>query len=784
MNFAAVVERLQTLRNPYPGLRHFDVSESHLFFGRDQQVGELVRRLGRHRFVAVLGVSGSGKSSLVSAGLLPALERGGVWEAGTRWRQVITRPAGAPFEALRTALEKAGLDPSRLRESSHGLIEVARQLPSDHSLLLVIDQFEELFRYKDLEPITPEARRVRDRQAADAAEFVQLLLAASRHYPPIYIVLTMRSDYLGDCAEFRDFPELLNDCQYLIPRMTRQERKEAIERPPGRVKMAPALVQRVLNDAGDEPDQLPVLQHALMRTWNQWRRSDPGETRPIGLTDYEAVGGFDGALNRHADELLAHGDEDIAKCLFKRLTARGRSNRERRDPTTLAELWAVCGAITPARKQQVTDVIDRFRQGDATFLRPLVGTIEPDTYVDITHESLIRQWKKLRDEWLPEEQLSAKALLELAERARNRKGGSGELLAGLDLVRVDAWDRARNKTAAWAEHYVDRKTLDDALEFVKASRAKERQRVLRRQVRWGAIIALVIAALGVLLYNTVRSQQRRQARAAQLAVEAEQQKAQEQQKFEEGQRRQADEALMVAQTVAAEAAHKAAAPSGLPAPPPPGVAQRPLIYIQVRSRAELGRAKTLAGLLVQNGFSVPDAQVVNTGPSANQVRYFRRADQPNALKIVDLLASPDRGVPNPQANYVAGFEDSDRVRPNQFELWLAPSNVLPSLVQQLNDSSDDVRRSAGALLARDHRGNQEAIGLVLDTLSAEKLGALSVQGRINALYFLSRTDAAAWTDDQKRRALEAVSRISAAGKAGQQTLDELKKLQDRVGSQN
>jgi hypothetical protein len=299
MSFAAVVERLQTLRNPYPGLRHFDVSESHLFFGRDEQVGELVRRLARHRFVAVLGVSGSGKSSLVSAGLLPALERGGVWEAGVRWHQVITRPAGAPFEALRADLEKAGFDASGLRESSHGLIDVSRQLPADHSLLLVIDQFEELFRYKDLDPITPEARRVRDRQAADAAEFVQLLIATSRHYPPIYIVLTMRSDYLGDCAEFRDFPELLNDCQYLIPRMTRQERKEAIERPLGRVKMAPALVQRVLNDAGDEPDQLPVMQHALMRTWNQWRRADPGESRPIGLADYEAVGGFEGALNRH-----------------------------------------------------------------------------------------------------------------------------------------------------------------------------------------------------------------------------------------------------------------------------------------------------------------------------------------------------------------------------------------------------------------------------------------------------------------------------------------------------
>ena len=85
----------------------------------------------------------------------------------------------------------------------------------------------------------------------------------------------MRSDYLGDCAEFRDLPETLNDCQYLVPRLTREQRKEAIEAPLGRVEIAPNLVQRLLNDAGDEPDQLPILQHALMRTWNHWRRRIP-----------------------------------------------------------------------------------------------------------------------------------------------------------------------------------------------------------------------------------------------------------------------------------------------------------------------------------------------------------------------------------------------------------------------------------------------------------------------------------------------------------------------------
>ena len=192
--------------------------------------------------------------------------------------------------------------------------------------------------------MSDEARQRHDSLAAEAAEFVQLLLAASRNQPPVYIIITMRSDYLGDCAEFRDLPETLNDCQYLIPRMTREQRKEAIEGPLGRVEMAPNLVQRMLNDAGDEPDQLPVLQHALMRTWSHWRKADPDRTRRIELQDYEAIGELAGALNQHANELLAGVSTDTTATIFKRLTARGRSSRERRNPALLSELWAVCGA--------------------------------------------------------------------------------------------------------------------------------------------------------------------------------------------------------------------------------------------------------------------------------------------------------------------------------------------------------------------------------------------------------------------------------------------------------
>jgi hypothetical protein len=527
VSFAAVFERLQRQENPYPGLRPFETTESHLFFGRSEQVAELLARVERNRLLAVVGVSGSGKSSLVRAGLIPALQRNGHLEPGTCWRTLITRPAGAPFETLTEALSRNGLDGAGLRNSSHGLIEIAARLPASQRLLVVVDQFEELFRYKELSTPTPETKRRREVSAADAAEFVHLLLAASRHEPPIYVVLTMRSDYLGDCAQFRDLPERLNDCQYIVPRLTRGQRKEAIERPLGRTRMTPALVQRMLNDVGDEPDQLPILQHALMRTWARWREAAPEGNRSISLEDYQAIGSFEGALNQHAETLLRSVPREIAEAIFRRLTARGPSNRERREPARLAELWAVCGASTDEQRAGVNAVVDLFRQGEASFLQPRTGGLAAEDYVDISHESLIRQWRTLSDVWLPSEQRAAKTLRELVEKSRNWRMSRAELLRGLDLTDALNWERERNRTSAWAEYYVDSQDLPGVVDFLKASakeRAKDEQRLHQRFAIAGFLSALfaVLATVAVFFWQESRESQRiaESRRYAALAREA------------------------------------------------------------------------------------------------------------------------------------------------------------------------------------------------------------------------------------------------------------------------
>src|SRR4030095_15134451 len=205
------------ITNPFPGLRPFETDEYRLFFGREGQSDALIERLQRSHFLAVVGTSGSGKSSLVRAGLLPALRGGLMAGAGSGWRIAIMRPGSDPIGNLASALADkevlleagGGLAPAEaeavieatLRRGSLGLVEAMRQarLQAHEKLLVVVDQFEELFRFR--------AARWLSSAGDDASAFVKLLLeAAQQRELLIYVVPTMRSDFLGDCAQFQGLP--------------------------------------------------------------------------------------------------------------------------------------------------------------------------------------------------------------------------------------------------------------------------------------------------------------------------------------------------------------------------------------------------------------------------------------------------------------------------------------------------------------------------------------------------------------------------------------------------
>ncbi|HVT59919.1 MAG TPA: WD40 repeat domain-containing protein [Thermoanaerobaculia bacterium] len=529
------------LFNPFPGLRPFEPNEDFLFFGREEQVDELLRRLRERRFLSVVGTSGSGKSSLVRAGLLPALFGGFMVQAGSRWRVAVIRPGHDPIASLADALSAPevlgsqtgqsdmlrALLETTLRRSTLGLVEAVRQgrLPQGENLLIVVDQFEELFRYR---------ASLGKSSSDEAAAFIWLLLEAVHQADvPIFVTLTMRSDFLGDCSQFAGLPQAINAGQYLIPRLSRDEIQRAITGPiaVGGGEIAPQLVQRLLGDVGDNPDHLPILQHALMRTWDDWTsRRQEGE--PIQIRHYEAVGGMNEALSRHADEAylaLSTERRELVERVFRCLTEKGSDNREIRRPIRLRNL---CAAVDSGAGE-VAAVLEPFRRRGRSFLMPPAGAdLEDETVIDVSHESLMRVWGRLRA-WVEEEAQSAATYRRLAETALLYEAGQAGLWRDPDLAIALTWRAEDRPNAAWAERYGSgferaMRFLDASqkanLEKIQARELKRRQELVRSRrfaLVLGVAFLLALGSFVVALHRERQAQEQADlARSRQLALES------------------------------------------------------------------------------------------------------------------------------------------------------------------------------------------------------------------------------------------------------------------------
>lgn len=481
---------------PFPGLRPFDTPDREFFFGRDEQTFALYRLLDRSRFVAVVGSSGSGKSSLVRAGLLPLLDDETNEESGVAWSFATLHPGDDPIGELAKAIASFNKDheldaelltqdiADALRGSSFGLSQAIEAVPglSGRNVLLVVDQFEELFRYA--------GRR------DDATNFVQLLLEATRSYSStIHVLLTMRSDFIGDCAQFQRLPEAVSAAQFLVPSLSRDQREQVIRRP---IELAGGaieslLVERLLNDGSSEMDQLPVLQHCLARLWECAPVAD-GVHR-LGITEYDSkeIGGIAHALSEHADRVMKElGPQlkPVVESVFRALSATDSDGRATRRALTFAELIAETGAD----EADLRTVIDRFRKEDCSFLVtsvPLSHRLAPETRIDVVHEALLRRWDAISaapslkggervSGWLAAEAADGweyRALLNLV------KHDSGGVKVTLPLDQVESrnkWWTSRTRTPAWAARYgggfeLVEALFADSLAALAAHREAERQ---------------------------------------------------------------------------------------------------------------------------------------------------------------------------------------------------------------------------------------------------------------------------------------------------------------------
>ncbi len=517
-------------RLPYPGLRAFTRDESDLFFGREGSVDKMVDCLAANRFMAVLGPSGSGKSSLVRTGLLDSLELGLLSAAGSHWKIADTYPGGEPMRKLAAALlsvgptapaDQAEIDfmTSFFRRGPRSIVEwaISGNIPVGTNLLILVDQFEELFRYGDYA------------QREEAEAFVSTLLeSSSTKDASIYVVITMRSEYLGACASILGLAERISTGLYLTPRMDRDECREAIEGPASVLgfKVEPALVTRMLNDLASfapwqvgegsdlatqlarQADQLPLMQHVLNRLWLRSQGASGAEPVQLKLSEYEEIGGLTGALDAHGAEVMAAlGSErrEAIESVFRALVSGSSAASAVRRPCRLSELIEATGG----RRADVIPIVEAFSAQGCNFLRTSNTSLSrPDTIVDISHESLIRQWTPLR-EWLEKEARDDGEWRRLVSSQERYALGEGGLLTGLDYQSSAAWWAAAGPSSVWAPRHggdfeAVRAYLDASREAEESHLEAERRRQIneRRRLRIGiaalAVILIVVSVLGII----------------------------------------------------------------------------------------------------------------------------------------------------------------------------------------------------------------------------------------------------------------------------------------------
>ena len=532
---------------PYPGLRPFDAAEWPIFFGRERMIDAVVTRLVTDRFIVVHGDSGSGKSSLVRAGVLPRLLQDQA-RGGARWRTCTALPRGGPLRNLAqalAALDGRADDAQRVldlrralnlgRHAPAALAEAMLSGPDDH-LCLLIDQFEELFEHARQPGGESEARGLTD----------ALVAWAEAPPPGLYLALTMRSEYLGHCARFPGLAEAVNQRQYLLPPMVTADLLRAIREPAvlygGEVD--PALAERLAADALGI-DGLPLVQHALMLMQRQLAAPDPAtgaapDSWRLTPADYPE-GGLGALLSRHADSVMQGaepaGRPRLVEDMMRALTSVNAEGHAVRRPLPLSQLAAVCAVPTDALRP----VLDAFRADGVSLMTPGLAPGETPAladvaWIDIGHEALIRSWRRLanpQDGWLVNEFRNGLVWRSLLVQAESFERDRRSVLSAVVTEERSRWLGRRNP--AWAERYgggwdrvlalmtESRSRADEALQQAQealATRARadqSRERMLRA----------VGVAIGALCLAGWAGWQTLQARDAQLAATQARDKANE-----------------------------------------------------------------------------------------------------------------------------------------------------------------------------------------------------------------------------------------------------------------
>ncbi|MCX6256050.1 MAG: hypothetical protein NTV31_16485 [Bacteroidia bacterium] len=557
--------------NPFPGLRPFAPEESDLFFGREGESEEVLGKLLKNRFVTVIGASGSGKSSLIYCGVLPKVRKLKTDESSV-WKIISFRPGNDPFGNLADAISEevstSGKDPidrniilSELRDNPGGIAAATKKflIKSDERVLFVVDQFEELFRYSSLGKA--------DAVISPAARFVDFMVnAITQSAINVFTIVTMRSDFIGECAHYQGLTKLINNSNYLVPHMGTENYRAAIEGPVkyAEARIDPKLVEILLSDIGERTDQLPVLQHAMMRTWNHWRELDETD-RPISKTDYDSVGTMSDAMSLHANEAfeeLSLRGKEICEMMFKTITEKGSDNKGLRHPSSVPTIMSIAGCTS----EELFEVVEKFRITSRSFITPRQNVpLSDESIIDLSHESLMRLWDRLR-QWVDDEASSVQMYLRLSEASAMYQQGKTSLWRPPDLQLAINWRDQHKPTLTWAQRY--NPAFERAMVYLRTSEKEyleeeeNKIRLQKRQMKRTRIVAMIlgvaaIISVGFMLFAFVQkiAADRQTILAETRRVQAEKEKSRADSKTVEAveQRAKADSNAVVASLRAEEA---------------------------------------------------------------------------------------------------------------------------------------------------------------------------------------------------------------------------------------
>src|SRR5271165_6319507 len=481
---------------PYRGLRVFDVDDAFFFFGREALVQWLLNEVrpateGQpiNRFLAIVGASGSGKSSVARAGLVAALMHDTI-PGSARWPVAICRPGPDPLESLAVALSRAANVAQGARALAELIAEfqknektlhlIARQLlpenAPDMRLVVVADQFEEVFTLCRKEELREALIR-------------NLLYAAKVAQGQTLVILTMRADFYAKCAANADLAAAFSDHHILVGPMTDDELRCAIERPTQLVgcELESGLVDLLIQDVRRQAGALPLLQHALLELWNK------REGRRLTVRAYQEIGKLEGALQRRADATLkafSEAEQELCRRTFLRLTQPGEGTEDTKRRASMPELLSLSGEST----------------AEEEIVQKLANASLLTTEGDLTEEQKERAEEAERRE--QQEKISGQLRERLAREQRERQERETEAaqrLAHAEAVRAEEAEERRKEQVEAAQKLADEQKRLVVVETTRAQEAEKHakeQKASATKLRWRALAATGAAALAVILLAT------------------------------------------------------------------------------------------------------------------------------------------------------------------------------------------------------------------------------------------------------------------------------------------